>query len=109
MAAVAERASVSTALTPSVEKLELEERVDVLTPVFRRIQSAGLLATGVLDTTSRIEAVALRWLLDRFHPRFLVHGHYDPLDQRVPRQVRYGPTVVVNACGHTLLEVADGL
>jgi len=52
---------------------------------------------------------ALRWLLDRFHPRFLVHGHYDPLDRRVPRQARYGRTVVVNACGHTLLEVADGL
>ncbi|MCC6667496.1 MAG: TldD/PmbA family protein [Polyangiaceae bacterium] len=35
-----------------------EERVELLSPVFRRIRAAGLLATGVLDTTSRIEAVA---------------------------------------------------
>lgn len=49
----------------------------------------------------------LRWLMDRFQPSYLVHGHYDPYDRRVPRQVGYGQTTVVNACGHHLLEVAD--
>lgn len=35
-----------------------EERVGLLVPVFERIRSAGLIATGVLDTTTRFEAVA---------------------------------------------------
>lgn len=50
---------------------------------------------------------AFCWLMDRFHPRYLVHGHYDPLDRRVPREARTGQTTVVNACGHHLLEIAD--
>jgi hypothetical protein len=51
---------------------------------------------------------AFRWLIARFHPRYLVHGHYDPYDRRVPRETSHGGTVVVNSYGHHLLEVADG-
>ncbi len=44
-----------------------EERVELLSPVFSRIRAAGLLATGVLDTTSRVEAVATSHGLTRSH------------------------------------------
>lgn len=42
----------------STAEASADERVTLLEPVFRRIERAGLIATGVLDTTSRIEAVA---------------------------------------------------
>ncbi|GMV12106.1 MAG: peptidase [Polyangiaceae bacterium] len=51
----------------STAEASAEERVELLTPVFRRIQAAGLLATGVLDTTARIEAVATTHGLERAH------------------------------------------
>lgn len=47
------------------------------------------------------------WFMERFRPRYLVHGHYDAYDRRVPIQTRYGATDVVNATGSYLLEVAD--
>ena len=44
-------------------------------------------------------------LLDRWQPRYLIHGHmhtrYDPLSIRV-RQ--YGGTTIINACGRFLLD-----
>lgn len=49
------------------ERASAEQRVELLAPVFRSIQGAGLLATGVLDTTARIEAVATTHGLTRAH------------------------------------------
>ncbi len=51
----------------STASASAEQRVALLAPVFERIRSAGLLATGVLDTTSRIEAVATSHGLTRSH------------------------------------------
>ena len=47
------------------------------------------------------------WLMRRFRPRYLVHGHYDTYDRRVPVRTRYQETEVINANGYYLLEVAD--
>ena len=47
------------------------------------------------------------WLMRRFHPRYLVHGHYDTYDRRVPVRTRYEKTEVINANGYYLLEIAD--
>jgi len=44
-----------------------DERADLLAPVFDRIRKAGLLATGALDTTTRVEAVATTHGLVRSH------------------------------------------
>jgi predicted Zn-dependent protease len=44
-----------------------ESRVELLAPVFERIAQAGLLATGALDTTTRVEAVATTRGLVRSH------------------------------------------
>jgi hypothetical protein len=50
---------------------------------------------------------AFLWLMDRFRPRFLVHGHYDAYDRRAPARTVYRETAVVNAYGSYLLEVED--
>lgn len=47
------------------------------------------------------------WLIDCFKPRYLVHGHYDAYDRRIPVRTRRGVTEVVNAYGYHLLEVVD--
>lgn len=50
---------------------------------------------------------AFLWLMDRFRPRYLIHGHihlsygYD-----TSTQSRYGDTTVINTAGHRLLEIA---
>ena len=45
-------------------------------------------------------------LLDRWHPRFFVHGHihlrYAP---HIPRVTQRGDTTVINACGHYIIEL----
>ncbi len=47
-------------------------------------------------------------LMDRLHPRYLIHGHVHPNYQRHPvRELRYGDTVILNACGHRILEIPD--
>ena len=42
----------------STARASAEARADALAPVFERVEKAGLVATGVLDTTRRAEAVA---------------------------------------------------
>jgi predicted Zn-dependent protease len=48
-------------------EVDAEGRVELLAPVFERIRRAGLLATGALDTTTRVEAVATTGGLVRSH------------------------------------------
>jgi Icc-related predicted phosphoesterase len=47
---------------------------------------------------------SFRWLMDRFRPRYLLHGHkhvYRP----EPTRTRYGSTVVVNVYPFTVIEL----
>ena len=47
------------------------------------------------------------WLMRKFRPRWLVHGHihlYDLADVRVSE---YGETTVINAFGHWILETEE--
>lgn len=51
---------------------------------------------------------ALLWFMDRFHPRYLIHGHkhvYKP----EPRQTRYKETEVINAYPFFVLDLDDEL
>ena len=67
-------------------------------------------AEGVGDQTDPAHRgfAALRALLDRYQPKYMLHGHvhlcYGPDKTRV-RQ--YGNTTVINACERYVLEVAD--
>lgn len=47
-----------------------------------------------------------RRFIERFQPRYLVHGHCHRYDRREAARTRYGRTWVVNAYGQQLLEVA---
>ncbi len=48
---------------------------------------------------------ALLWFMRVFKPRFLVHGHIHLYSGDAVRVSRYGPTTVVNAYDHALIEV----
>lgn len=45
-------------------------------------------------------------LLDRFQPRYFIHGHiHNNYGVRIPRTTRHGATTVVNACEHYILSL----
>ena len=51
---------------------------------------------------------ALREFLDRYHPRYLVHGHvHMSYGHNIPREIDYNGTTVVNAYERYVLEVPD--
>lgn len=47
-------------------------------------------------------------LLDKYAPRYLVHGHiHQRYGARRPRCVQYGETCIINASGRYILEIED--
>ena len=47
-------------------------------------------------------------LMDRYHPRFLIHGHIHPsYHHRQKGDLEYGGTTIINACGYRILEIPD--
>ncbi len=47
-------------------------------------------------------------LIDRYHPRYLIHGHvHTRYGVRTKRVLRRGETTVINACGYRILEIPD--
>lgn len=49
------------------------------------------------------------WLLRRFHPRYLIHGHIHLSYQITPTtETRLGNTLVINTAGHRLLHLTPG-
>ena len=45
-------------------------------------------------------------LLDRYRPRYLIHGHnHLRYGRNIPRLMKYGDTTVINACGYYILDV----
>ena len=51
---------------------------------------------------------ALREFLDRYHPRYLVHGHvHMSYGHNIPREIEYNGTTIVNAYERYVLEVPD--
>lgn len=52
---------------------------------------------------------ALRELLDKYQPKYLVHGHVHlSYGQKMVREVEYGPTKVVNGCERYEIEIPEG-
>jgi Icc-related predicted phosphoesterase len=52
---------------------------------------------------------AFRTFMDRFQPRYLIHGHVHIYHSREPIQTVYGKTTVINTYGYQTLEVDEGL
>ena len=51
---------------------------------------------------------ALRELLDKYHPQYLVHGHvHMAYGHDIPRELEYNGTRIINACERYAFEVAD--
>ena len=51
---------------------------------------------------------ALVELLDKYHPRFLIHGHvHMSYGAKTPRVREYGDTTLINACERYELEIPD--
>lgn len=47
-------------------------------------------------------------LMDRYHPRYLVHGHIHPGYRMAQKgDLHYGETTIINACGYRILEIPD--
>ena len=44
-------------------------------------------------------------LLDRYRPRYLIHGHnHLRYGRNIPRLMKYGDTTIINACGYYILD-----
>ena len=51
---------------------------------------------------------ALVKLLDEYHPAYLVHGHvHTSYDHRLPREIQYQDTKILNACQRYAFEIPD--
>ena len=49
---------------------------------------------------------ALLPLIDRYHPRYLVHGHvHTSYGANRPRVLQRGETTIINACERYMLEI----
>ena len=47
------------------------------------------------------------WFIKVFRPRYLVHGHIHHYDPEEPRVTRNNNTLVINACGHYLIDTGE--
>ena len=48
------------------------------------------------------------WLIDHYHPRYLIHGHQHVYDSRTVTQTLRGRTLVVNAFGYKIIDIVNG-
>jgi Icc-related predicted phosphoesterase len=64
---------------------------------------------GVQDGSDRAHLgfKTFLWLMKRFRPRYLVHGHVHLWDRNQQRVSRYGDTTVVNAYDHVVLNLDE--
>jgi Icc-related predicted phosphoesterase len=52
---------------------------------------------------------AFRWFMKIFKPKYLIHGHIHLYDMSEVRKTLFHKTIVVNACGHFVIEFEDKL
>ena len=63
---------------------------------------------GDMDDVTHRGFEAFLPLLDRWKPRYLVHGHVHlNYGSNHPRVLEYGGTTIINACGRYVLEIED--
>ena len=49
------------------------------------------------------------WFIEKFHPRFMIHGHIHLYDMREKRITDHNGTQIINAYAHHILEIPDTL
>lgn len=92
---------------------QMERRIRRLRGKLRRSGGVDIVVThapprGVGDAEDRAHMgfKAFLPLLDRYRPRYLVHGHvHMRYGTGNPRVRQYGDTSVINACGYYILEI----
>ena len=64
---------------------------------------------GVHDESDRCHQGfrAFLTLMERFRPRYLIHGHVHVYSPRQPTETVYGDTTVLNAYGHRTVEIDE--
>ncbi len=67
-------------------------------------------AAGINDGTDYAHQgfLAVRWLLDRFEPRYFIHGHMHRYDPRLPMRSMHGKTEVINAFDFQIIDADVG-
>lgn len=66
---------------------------------------------GIHDGTdiAHIGFASLLSFIERYKPMLMLHGHTHRYDPMLPTRTKYGPTEIINAYGHVLLELTrDG-
>ena len=64
---------------------------------------------GDLDDPAHWGFAALRELLDKYHPQYLLHGHVHMRYQDGnPRELHYNGSTVINTSGRYVLEIPEG-
>ena len=83
-------------------RLWLHKGVDI---VVTHAAPAGL---GDDDDPAHWGFEALRTLVDKYHPQYLVHGHvHMTYGQNIPREIEYNGTKIVNAYERYIIEIPD--
>ena len=63
---------------------------------------------GDADDPAHWGFAALRELLDKYHPSYLVHGHvHTSYGQTIPRELEYKGSWIINACERYVLEIPE--
>lgn len=83
-------------------KLALAGGVDIV------LTHAPVRGFGDEDNVAHRGFAAFLPLLDKYRPRYLVHGHIHPrYGANRPRCYQYGETTIINATGRYMLEIPD--
>ena len=63
---------------------------------------------GDAEDPAHMGFAALRELLDKYHPQYLIHGHiHTNYGQNVPREIEYNGSRIINAYERYTLEIPD--
>ena len=92
---------------------EMARRVRRANPAMARAGGLDVFVThapargmGDFDTEAHRGFECFHTLLDRWEPRYFVHGHiHKSYGMRIPRETPHGKTVVVNAYEHVVIEL----
>ena len=92
---------------------EMRRRIIKLMPAMVRARGVDIVLThapmrgyGDQEDLTHRGFECFQPLLDKWHPRYLIHGHVHlSYGYNIPRSLQYGDTTVINAYGYHILEI----
>lgn len=92
---------------------EMARRVRRLEPKIRAMGGVDIVIThspprgyGDADDNAHHGFKAFVRLMDKYHPRYLIHGHVHPsYGDRLPQSIQYGSTTVFNTVGWKVIDI----